>query len=337
MTGLTAQPKRLLRLIAEMYPDLDVEAVLNGPLTVAVAGESWHQAPARAPLSLPARESGHAGPSVVGARQPSEEAGRGCLALAEEGGEGEDPRSGRSRSGLLDRADGLPAAACTDTRRGLMTPSSAFAFQTSADPVMLVCTSGTLFADACDGLAQDLHSCLDDAAQTKRRLIVDMSGVVLLSTAARRTLRLATDHLAHTPLLIVGATPVVRRSLEHAGLPGIRVYEHLADALAALSDPPVPTSRHTPAPAPALVPDGEQATARRRSGEAGRSGSARPGVDAEFTNGLFSAFYLLAAASPVTSVHAAAPARANRAGAGAGRVRPTGRSGSRRGGCPEGR
>ncbi|MFD9404789.1 ANTAR domain-containing protein [Streptomyces sp. NPDC060011] len=121
---------------------------------------------------------------------------------------------------------------------GVMTGSSHVTFHEASGHVMLVCLSGSLGADSCDDLARGLQQHLGQAARRGQRLVLDVSGIQLLSSAARRTLALSTDHLAHLPVLIVGARPHLRQVLERGNLHGIRLHDHLVDAVTALDTAP---------------------------------------------------------------------------------------------------
>ncbi|MFE7856893.1 STAS domain-containing protein [Streptomyces sp. NPDC057403] len=121
-----------------------------------------------------------------------------------------------------------------------MTSRSPLTVLPVTDRAAIVCLTGTLDADACADLARELGRHLDDAARRGKRLVLDVSGVPLVSAEARRSLRHATAHLAREPVPVVGAAPPVREALEHARLPGIRLYGTLAEAL---TEPPRPAPR----------------------------------------------------------------------------------------------
>ncbi|MEV6197836.1 ANTAR domain-containing protein [Streptomyces sp. NPDC051920] len=138
-----------------------------------------------------------------------------------------------------------------------MTSRIPVTFHVAAGRAMVASVAGTLDADSCDDLAKGLHGILDEAARQGQRLVLDVSGVLVLSVAARRTLGQATDHLADVPVLIAGADPEVRQVLQHGLLPGVCVFEHLTDALAAVSGT-----------APALPGDADAELGEAGSGEA---------------------------------------------------------------------
>ncbi|MER6212394.1 GAF domain-containing protein [Streptomyces sp. NPDC001642] len=100
----------------------------------------------------------------------------------------------------------------------------------------VVCLSGALGPDACPELARGLRQHIDEAGRLEQRLVLDMASVRSFSVTACQTLRRATDHLAHSPVLVVGAEPSVREVLERKKLPGVQLHDTLADALAALPD-----------------------------------------------------------------------------------------------------
>ncbi|MFE7173905.1 STAS domain-containing protein [Streptomyces sp. NPDC057616] len=122
-----------------------------------------------------------------------------------------------------------------------MTSRTPLTVQPTTDQVAVVCLSGALDADTCAHLAQELDRHLDRAARHGLRLVLDVAGVEVVSAAARRAVQRATDHLVHTPVLVVAARPSVRTVLEQAHLAGIRLHATLADALAALPLAPAPT------------------------------------------------------------------------------------------------
>ncbi|MGW6486786.1 ANTAR domain-containing protein [Streptomyces sp. NPDC055056] len=117
-------------------------------------------------------------------------------------------------------------------------------FQPASERVTLVCLSGSLDAKSCEELARGVQEHLGQAALRGQRLVLDLSGVWLLSAAARRTLAQATDHLAHTPVLVVGAQPHLRQIVERGNPRGIRLHDHLADVLVLL-DKPLPAAAPT--------------------------------------------------------------------------------------------
>ncbi|MFG2793113.1 ANTAR domain-containing protein [Streptomyces sp. NPDC048419] len=106
----------------------------------------------------------------------------------------------------------------------------------------VVCLVGELDGEICTQLGQELKQHLEQAAGRGQRLVLDMAGVRSVSAAACRTLQLTTGHLAHEPVLVVAAPPVVHGVLEAAHLTGIRLYETLAEALTFLPRPPAPQS-----------------------------------------------------------------------------------------------
>ncbi|MFJ6087809.1 ANTAR domain-containing protein [Streptomyces sp. NPDC092369] len=117
-----------------------------------------------------------------------------------------------------------------------MTSRRPLTVRTATDYARVVCLSGALEPDYCSDLARELRQHLDQAGRHEQRLVLDLADVESMSVAAFRTLRLATDHLTYSPVLVVGAGPDVRTVLEHRKAPGIQVHDTLADALAALPD-----------------------------------------------------------------------------------------------------
>ncbi|MFD0068862.1 ANTAR domain-containing protein, partial [Streptomyces sp. NPDC127574] len=153
----------------------------------------------------------------------------------------------------------LPDRARFDRKRGEMASSSPVTFHAVSGQVTLVCLSGSLNADSCVDLARGLQHHLRQAALHGQRLVLDMSGVPMLSSAARRTLAQATDHLAHLPVLIVEAHHHPRQVLERGNLLGIRLHDHLADVLAIL-DPAAPSSKIKASPAEPTAQSGAPET-----------------------------------------------------------------------------
>ncbi|MFJ9729574.1 STAS domain-containing protein [Streptomyces sp. NPDC101209] len=104
----------------------------------------------------------------------------------------------------------------------------------STNRATVVSVAGALDAEACSRFERELWQHLDEAARQGQRLVLDLAGVSMVSAAARRTLQQLTDHLIEHPVCVVGAPAAVRMVLEQAELAGVRVYDTLADALAAL-------------------------------------------------------------------------------------------------------
>ncbi|MFJ9728450.1 ANTAR domain-containing protein [Streptomyces sp. NPDC101209] len=181
-----------------------------------------------------------------------------------------------------------------------MTSRSPLTVLSVTDRMAIVCLTGTLDADACADLTRELGRHLDEAAQHGKRLVLDMSGVALVSAAARRTLHHATEHLAREPVLVIGATPPVREALEHARLPGIRLYDTLAEALTGL---PRPTAlvRYAPGEARDLL--GEVFGLRAKARTSGQIGIAQGMLVARYgLSGPAAAFDLLRRASQQLNV-----------------------------------
>ncbi|MET7683415.1 ANTAR domain-containing protein [Streptomyces sp. NPDC005423] len=101
----------------------------------------------------------------------------------------------------------------------------------------VVCLSGVLGPETGPELERELRRQLGQAGLDDRRLVLDLAGVSSLSQEARATLQRVTEHLAHAPVLAVGAAPAVRAVLERTEIPGIRLHDTLAGALAALAAP----------------------------------------------------------------------------------------------------
>ncbi|QFR02114.1 hypothetical protein F9278_44875 [Streptomyces phaeolivaceus] len=116
--------------------------------------------------------------------------------------------------------------------------------RTATGVATVVCLSGVLDPDTCPDLARELGRYLDEAARDGQRLVLDMTDVQPFGAAVRRTLRTATEHLAHSPVLVVGANPAMRAVLEHESVVGVRLLDTLGDALAALPDTASETPPH---------------------------------------------------------------------------------------------
>ncbi|MBK6014042.1 ANTAR domain-containing protein [Streptomyces sp. MBT53] len=124
-----------------------------------------------------------------------------------------------------------------------MTSHPPLTVRTATGLTTIVCLSGALGPDTCLDLARELRQPLDQAGRDGQPLVLDMAGVRSVSIAACQALRLATDHLAHAPVLVVGAAPSVRAVLERGKLPGVRIHDTLGDALAVLPDSVSDTTR----------------------------------------------------------------------------------------------
>ncbi|MGW6485685.1 ANTAR domain-containing protein [Streptomyces sp. NPDC055056] len=159
------------------------------------------------------------------------------------GQERRDPVKERHLASVERSGSGDEARRAVPPKAAVVMSSSHVTFHEASGHVMLVCLSGSLGADSCDDLARGLQQHLGQAARRGQRLVLDVSGIQLLSSAARRTLALSTDHLAHLPVLIVGAPPHLRQVLERGNLRGIRLHDHLVDAVTALDTAPQRTTR----------------------------------------------------------------------------------------------
>ncbi|MEV6294855.1 ANTAR domain-containing protein [Streptomyces sp. NPDC051896] len=126
-----------------------------------------------------------------------------------------------------------------------MTGEATVTVQPVTEQAVVLRLSGRLDADGATVLGRELDLRLRRADERGLRLILDMSGVRHVSSAAVHTLDVHTRHRAARPVLITGATPQVRRVLTMTPLPGIRLYPSLEGALATVGS--VRTSR-TPQP-----------------------------------------------------------------------------------------
>ncbi|KUF15170.1 STAS domain-containing protein [Streptomyces silvensis] len=112
--------------------------------------------------------------------------------------------------------------------------------QQADDHVVIMCLSGILDGHSVPALTRDLKKQLQEAVHTGRRLVLDLTGLRLMSTAALRVLDTHTRHLEDEPVLIVAAVPMVREVFALAPLPGLCVHTTLDAALATVAALSVP-------------------------------------------------------------------------------------------------
>ncbi|MFJ8032658.1 ANTAR domain-containing protein [Streptomyces sp. NPDC096032] len=93
---------------------------------------------------------------------------------------------------------------------------------------------GTLDAQGAGTFGRELDLRLKGADERGLPLVLDLSGVVQVSSAAVGTLAARTGHRTGAPVLVAGATPHVRTVLSLSPLPGVRLYPDLEGALATL-------------------------------------------------------------------------------------------------------
>ncbi|MFJ2854328.1 ANTAR domain-containing protein [Streptomyces rubiginosohelvolus] len=129
----------------------------------------------------------------------------------------------------------------------------------SSHRATVIRVTGTLDAEACAELEQQLQPHFHQADRQHQRVVLDMSDVHLISAAARRTLHQLTAHLEAEPALVVGGHASVRTVLLQTNLVGVQVHATLAEALAALPPAPAPPAPQPfgPAGAPPPADEGE--------------------------------------------------------------------------------
>ncbi|MGW1065220.1 ANTAR domain-containing protein [Streptomyces aureus] len=107
--------------------------------------------------------------------------------------------------------------------------------------VELLCLSGVLDTLAADVFGQELEARVRRSRDTGRRLVLDLTGLRLVSAAALQVLDLATRNLTATPVLAVVGAPHIRELLLLSPPAGLRSFPTLAAALASL-----PTTDESP-------------------------------------------------------------------------------------------
>ncbi|MEU1466407.1 ANTAR domain-containing protein [Streptomyces sp. NPDC005727] len=126
------------------------------------------------------------------------------------------------------------------------TRDAAFTVRRVDEKVIVLCLSGALDAPGIAALTGILKEHLATAT-AGQRLVLDLSGLDLISTAALRILDARTRHLAR-PVAVVTAAPHVREAFATA--PGLRLHATLAAALA----DPATTGPPDPLPGPQVGP-----------------------------------------------------------------------------------
>ncbi|MFF2364690.1 ANTAR domain-containing protein [Streptomyces sp. NPDC058122] len=103
------------------------------------------------------------------------------------------------------------------------------------DGADVLCLSGILDTEGAAALGHELTAHLR-AAGSNRRVILDLTGLRLLSAAGIHVLDTHTRHLSEHPVLVIVSTPHVREIFTVAPAPGLRVCPTLDAALAALPE-----------------------------------------------------------------------------------------------------
>ncbi|MFE1285714.1 GAF domain-containing protein [Streptomyces sp. NPDC058751] len=103
------------------------------------------------------------------------------------------------------------------------------------DGADVLCLSGILDTEGATALGHELTAYLRTTG-SHRRVILDLTGLRLLSAAGIHVLDTHTRHLSDTPVLVVAAAPHVREIFTLAPAPGLRVCPTLDAALAALPE-----------------------------------------------------------------------------------------------------
>ncbi|WP_051900988.1 ANTAR domain-containing protein [Streptomyces aureus] len=113
--------------------------------------------------------------------------------------------------------------------------------QQVTDRVEVLCLSGVLDTEGAAALGRELAGRLG-STPPERRLILDLTGLRLLSAAGIQVLDTHTRHLSHRPVFVVVAAPHAREIFSIAPAPGLRVCATLDAALASLPDVALPTA-----------------------------------------------------------------------------------------------
>ncbi|MFE2531304.1 GAF domain-containing protein [Streptomyces sp. NPDC059371] len=103
------------------------------------------------------------------------------------------------------------------------------------DGADVLCLSGILDTEGATALGHELTTHLRTAG-SNRRVILDLTGLRLLSAAGIHVLDTHTSHLSENPVLVIVSTPHVREIFTLAPAPGLRVCPTLDAALAALPE-----------------------------------------------------------------------------------------------------
>ncbi|MFD5636969.1 GAF domain-containing protein [Streptomyces sp. NPDC127077] len=103
------------------------------------------------------------------------------------------------------------------------------------DGADVLCLSGILDTEGAAALGHELTAHLR-AAGSNRRVILDLTGLRLLSAAGIHVLDAHTRHLSEHPVLVIVSTPHVREIFTVAPAPGLHVCPTLDAALAALPE-----------------------------------------------------------------------------------------------------
>ncbi|GAA3101850.1 ANTAR domain-containing protein [Streptomyces echinatus] len=128
--------------------------------------------------------------------------------------------------------------------------------QPVAERAVVLRLTGSIDALGAGDLGRELGLRLRRADEGGLRLVLDMSGVSRLSSAAVDTLAAHTRHRTAGPVLVTGATPQVRGALTRTPLPGILLFPSLEGALATVC-----------ADSPAAVAPAREYGAEETSGE----------------------------------------------------------------------
>ncbi|MEU4084374.1 ANTAR domain-containing protein [Streptomyces aureus] len=113
--------------------------------------------------------------------------------------------------------------------------------QQVTDRVEVLCLSGVLDTEGAAALGRELAGRLG-STPPERRLILDLTGLRLLSAAGIQVLDTHTRHLSHRPVFVVVAAPHAREIFSIAPAPGLRVCATLDAALASLPDVALPAA-----------------------------------------------------------------------------------------------
>ncbi|MEU6277331.1 GAF domain-containing protein [Streptomyces populi] len=141
----------------------------------------------------------------------------------------------------------MPQEEAVAPRTGRRELDTTLTMQWVADGVDVLCLSGVLDTEGATALGRELASRLR-TTHSHRRLILDLTGLRLLSAAGIRVLDTHTRHLSDDPVLVIVAAPHAREIFTIAPAPGLRVCPTLDAALGTLSGTALPAPGGTTGP-----------------------------------------------------------------------------------------
>ncbi|PKT73387.1 hypothetical protein CW362_08520 [Streptomyces populi] len=150
----------------------------------------------------------------------------------------------------------MPQEEAVAPRTGRRELNTTLMMQWVPDGVDVLCLSGILDTEGATALGHELATRLR-TTHSHRRLILDLTGLRLLSAAGIQVLDTHTRHLSDDPVLVIVAAPHAREIFTIAPAPGLRVCPTLDAALATLPDTALPDTA-LPAPDEAADTPGDQ-------------------------------------------------------------------------------